>query len=340
MNLPGPDFPDYQPPRWLRQGHINTIYSYLRPRRLHPPEPECCWLKVEDGVELLLEVNWAGEAKAPALLLIHGLEGDSRVGYMQSLAAKAHGRGWHAVRMNVRGCGASELRCQTLYNSGLSQDLLRALEWTAAQPRVHEVFLAGYSMGGNTVLKLLGELGAAAPPSLAAAGVVSACLDLAPSADALHQPANRLYEWRFLRRLRRKARARAARHPALYRMPRLDEIRSIRDFDDRVTAPHMGYRDAVDYYERASATRVLERIRVPTLILHAEDDPFIIVTGESRRRIAANPALRWLAPRHGGHCGFMQPANDREDAYWAENRLLDFFENQRTALPQSQSRQD
>ncbi len=161
---------------------------------------------------------------------------------------------------------------------------------------------------------------------------VSACLDLAPSADALHRPANRLYERRFLRRLRRKAGARAARHPALYRMPPLGEIRSIRDFDDRVTAPHMGYRDAVDYYDRASAARLLHQIRVPTLLVHAEDDPFIVVTEESRRRIAANPALTWLATRYGGHCGFLQPANGREDAYWAENRLLEFFQNKLTAM--------
>ncbi len=319
-----PILPPYLPPRWLRHGHINTIYSYLRPRRLQPPAPEAHWLAAEEGVELLLECNWQA-APAPALLLLHGLEGDSRVGYMQSLAAKALARGWHAVRMNVRGCGASDARCRTLYNSGLSQDLLRAAEWTAARPGVAGLFLAGYSMGGNTVLKLLGERGAEGIRGLLAAGVVSACLDLAPSADALHRPANRVYEWRFLRRLRRKARARAARHPQLYRMPRLESIRSIRDFDDRVTAPHMGYAGAADYYDRASAARVLERIAAPALIIHAEDDPFIVLTEESRRRIAANPALTLLAPRHGGHCGFMQPANGAEDAYWAENRLLQFF---------------
>lgn len=324
MVQPPADFSAYDPPRWLRQGHCNTIYSYLRPRRLRLPTAAAQWLPLEADVELLIECNWQAE-NAPALLLLHGLEGDSRVGYMQGLAAKALARGWHALRMNVRGCGASDLRCRTLYNSGLSQDLLRAVEWAAGQRQVQALCLAGYSMGGNTVLKLLGESGTAARDWLRAAGVVSACLDLAESADALHRPANRLYERRFLRRLRKKASARAARHPELYRMPPLGSIRSIRDFDDRVTAPHMGYDGAADYYFRASAARVLEHIALPTLILHAEDDPFIVITPESRQIIAANRALTFVTSPYGGHCGFMQPANGREDAYWAENRLMEFF---------------
>ncbi len=311
----------YRPPAWLRNGHSNTIYSYLRRRRVELPAAEAVWLAAEPGVELCLEVNWQPRP-APGLLLVHGLEGHSNVGYMRGLAAKAWERGWHALRLNVRGCGISEERCRSLYHSGLSQDVDRAIQWAGSQSRITTLAACGYSMGGNMLLRYLGQQGERA--GCVAAVAVSPSLDLAASADRLHLKRNWLYERRFLRSLKRRVERKARAYPEIYRLPPLDEICSIRDFDERITAPHMGFSGADEYYFRASAARVADGIRVPTLILHAEDDPFIVITQESRQRLEANPAIRFIAFDHGGHCGFMQPGREREDAYWAENRVMEF----------------
>lgn len=287
------------------------------------PPAEDARLSVAPGVELLLRVHWQ-PVPAPALLLVHGLEGDSDVGYMRTMADKAWRRGWHAVRMNVRGCGASEPGCQTLYNSGLSADLAAAADWLHRQPAVTALAICGFSMGGNTVLKYLGEAGADAPPKLRAAAAVSACLDLSACADAVHRPGCRIYEERFLRKLRARVRRLEARWPDHLPLDQLSAIRSIRDYDDRIMAPRFGYRNAADYYHRASAARVLARITRPTLVLHAEDDPFIVITPESRRILAANPRIRFVPTRYGGHCAFLNPHALEEDSFWAENRVLDY----------------
>ncbi|MGH9393243.1 MAG: YheT family hydrolase, partial [Terriglobales bacterium] len=297
------EFARFAPPFWLRSGHANTIYSFLRPRGMGAlPAAHADWIAAAPGVELLLRSHWQPHP-APALLLVHGLEGSSEAGYMLTTARLALERGWHVVRMNVRGCGESELRCATLYNSGMSADVGAALDWVRSRPGVTAVALGGFSMGGNLVLKYLGERGAAA--DVLAAAVVSPCLDLAACADALHRSINYFYERRFLRGLKLRLRRHAARRPGAYPLQQLDGMDSVRAFDDAITAPFTGYRDAADYYQRASAARTLAGIRVPTLVLHAEDDPFIVITPASRALLAANPAITFFPTRHGGHCGFI-----------------------------------
>ena len=319
--------PPYRPPRWLRNGHSNTIFSFLKPRPTPPAAFLAAqrdhWLALEPGTRALMRGHWQA-ASAPALLLVHGLEGSSEAGYMLSTAVKAWQRGWHVVRANVRGCGDSDLECDSLYNSGLSGDADQMLRWLLAQPGVTQAALAGFSMGGNIVLKYAGEVGDAAPDGLRAVVAVSAPLDLGPAADALHRPANRLYERRFLRGLTARVRGRALRHPGRFRVERLGEVNSVRAFDHLITAPFYNYRDADDYYHRAAAARVVDGIRVPTLVIHAEDDPFIVLTPATRARLAANPAVHLLAVPHGGHCGFMGNQVPGEDTYWAENRAVEF----------------
>lgn len=306
------------------------------------PAYEDALIEVAPGVRVLLRCHWQRHT-APCLLLLHGLEGHSEAGYMCTTAAKAWRRGWHAIRMNVRGCGASEPHSATLYNSGLTADLAQAVAWALQQPRVEALLLCGFSMSGNTVLKYAGELGAGLWPAasgaahLAAVAAISACLDLGPSADALHRRPCWLYERRFLRNLQARVRRWEARVGAGAARGSQDRppaalpysarrFRSIRAFDDQVVAPLFDYRDADDYYYRASAARVLAQVRIPSLILHAEDDPFIVITQESRAVIAANPRLHFVATRFGGHCAFMNPRHDGdEDMYWAENRALDFL---------------
>lgn len=313
--------PPFRPARWLRNGHANTVYSFLRPRFVRLPAAHEDWLPVAPGVEILLRSHWQPRP-APALLLVHGLEGSSEAGYMLTAAAAALEQGWHAIRMNVRGCGDSETRCATLYNSGLSADVAAALRWLQSLPGVDGVALAGFSMGGNLVLKCAGELGGSYP-DLCAVVAVSPCLDLAACADALHRPVNYFYERRFLRGLEARLRRHAARFPGRYPLERLAGIASVREFDDRFTAPFTGYRDAEDYYARASASVVLKGIGVPTLLLHAEDDPFIVITPASRRALAANPAISFQPSAHGGHCAFIAPRRPGP-VHWAESAAVAF----------------
>jgi hypothetical protein len=185
-------------------------------------------------------------------------------------------------------------------------------------------------MGGNLVLKLAGELGADPPPQLKSVIAISPALDLAPSADALHEPMNRVYEMKFLRDLLKRFRHKAVLFPDLYDPSRADNIRSLREFDDRITAFYSDFASASDYYHRAAAARVLDRIQIPTLILHALDDPFIRITAESRSHLLANPHIHYIETPNGGHCAFLAAPNPahNDDGYWAETVSLRFlFDN-------------
>ena len=185
-------------------------------------------------------------------------------------------------------------------------------------------------MGGNLVLKLAGELADAPPPILRAVVGVSAAVDLGNSADALHLPVNRLYERRFLRALLKRFRRKVALFPRVYDPAHADGIRSLRDFDERITALYNGFAGASDYYHRAAAARVIDKITVPTLILHALDDPFVCLTPSTRALLRLNPAITLIEPAHGGHCAFLATPNPTtgDDGYWAETTLLQFLQSQ------------
>jgi len=212
----------------------------------------------------------------------------------------------------------------TLYHSGLSDDVGRVMRHFIVAEDLQSVALVGYSMGGNLVLKLAGELSAAAPPQLRCVVGVSPAVDLAASADALHVGFNRFYERRFLRTLLRRFRRKVMIFPRAFDPRRALGIASLREFDDRITALYSGFRSADDYYHRAAAARVLADIAVPTLLLHACDDPFIRFLPETRADIAANPHITLLETEHGGHCAFLASPTRNNDGYWAEHTALAF----------------
>jgi len=191
------------------------------------------------------------------------------------------------------------------------------------QKRLQKIAAVGYSMGGNLVLKMAGDSGSDAPRELKAVVAVSPAADLGPSADAMHDPANLIYEWKFLFSLMRRYKRKSALFPERYKKIRRFP-RSIREFDDVITAPCCGFAGAQDYYTRASAARVLDRIAVPTLVLHAQDDPFIRLVPETRAKLSANPNITFLETTHGGHCAFLSAPNGH-DGRWAELQIIDFF---------------
>ncbi len=182
----------------------------------------------------------------------------------------------------------------------------------------------GYSLGGNLTLKLAGEYGSAAPPQLRAACAVSPTIDLARCVAALARPENRLYQWNFVRNLKRRMRRKARRFPGHYTLNGIGRVRSVRDFDEMFTAPYNRFLGADDYYHRASALRVIHRVRVPTLIISAEDDPFVPPEQFADAALVANPHVHRLITRHGGHCGFVSAEAAGDDGYWAERRAVAF----------------
>jgi predicted alpha/beta-fold hydrolase len=327
----------FRPRRFLSNGHLQTIAGNYLPRedRLSPPEPILVEVSPaaqnQISSQVLCHCHWQPlevRASRPTAIIVHGLEGSSNSQYVIGNANKLWQAGANIVRMNMRNCGGTEQLTPTLYHSGLSSDVLAVLRHFTTLYSLESVSLIGYSMGGNLVLKLAGDLGTQALPQLRSVIGVSPAIDLGPSADALHAPINRLYELKFLRALLRRFHRKVSLFPSAYDANHAVGIRSLREFDDRITALYSGFSGADDYYYRAASARVLSPLAVPTLILHALDDPFIRLTPQTRDVILSNPNITFLEPRHGGHCAFLADANlaSQYDGYWAETTLLRFLQ--------------
>jgi uncharacterized protein len=319
---------EFRPRGYLRGGHVQTIASFLLPRRIHLPAAEERLVEVAPGVKVRCLAYWQpGEVRRTALTLVvvHGLEGSHESQYMLGIARNGLAAGMNAILMNQRNCGGMEACAPTLYNSSLSADVAAVARSVVEDDGVSRFALIGFSMGGNLVLKLAGEWASAAPPEFRAVAAVCPAMDLAASADALHERGNRLYEWYFLWQLFRRFRGKVKLFPENFDVVRLRGVSSLRLFDDRVTAHYCGFAGADDYYERAAAARVVDRIAVPTLIIHAINDPFIRVTPETHSRIRANPNITFVETKDGGHCAFIgQRDGNEDDGRWAEREVVEF----------------
>ena len=279
---------------------------------------------VEPGTQIRGDCHWQENPRNhPTLVLLHGLEGSSDSGYMLGTAEKAWTAGFNVVRLNQRNCGGTESLTPTLYHSGRSGDLRAVLCELIERDRLPEVFVAGFSMGGNIVLKMAGEWSDSAPAELRGFAAVAPCFDLAACVNALCEPRNFIYEKHFVRRLKHRMRRKARLFPGIYSLDDMHRIRSVRDFDEFITAPHCGFAGADDYYARSSAMHVLAAIRRPTLLLTAQDDPFVPFSTFASDAIRENPNFQLVAPLHGGHCAFI--SQDRgERRFWAEARVVEF----------------
>ena len=315
------------PRRGLRGGHMQTLASFFLSRRIVLPAPEERLVEVESGVTVLCQCHWQEDRRAPlTLVVVHGLEGSSESAYMLGLAKKGLAAGMNVVRMNQRNCGGTEGVAPTLYHSGLSRDVAAVAQNLVERDQISKFALVGFSMGGNLVLKLAGEWGREGPPQFRAVAAVCPAMDLAASSDALHSLSNRLYEYYFIWKLRRRLRSKARLFPKVFETSRLRGVRTLREFDDKVTAYYCGFSGAVDYYSRAAAANVVDRIAMPAFILHAANDPFIRILPETRKKILANPNITFLETEDGGHCSFLaQP--DGDDGRWAESQILEFLRN-------------
>ena len=319
----------FEPHPLLRNPHVVTAMAALWPRKLsHLPAATGRLFDVEPGTKLLAKCHWQRHRQRhPTLVLVHGLEGSSESSYMLGIAEKSFVSGFNVLRMNQRNCGGTEHLTPTLYDAGLSGDYRAVLEELIERDAFSEIFFAGYSLGGNLVLKMAGELGPNAPSELRGICAVCPSIDPAAAADAIAQPHNILYERYFMMRYRRLLQRKARLFPDRYSIEALDQIEGLREWDEAITAPVGGYLNAADCYYQTSAKRVVTGIRVPTLIIAAQDDPIIPFASFCDPAIVDNPFISLIATRYGGHCGFVSRyAGD--ERFWAESRIVDFCKQQ------------
>lgn len=315
----------YRPAWWVPGAHAQTLWGkFFRPRAA-PPTREERW-DTPDG-DFIDVHRLDGPSGAPRLLLLHGLEGSIQSHYVSGFFGEAQRRGWGADLMIFRGCGAEPNRAARFYHSGETTDLAFMLDRVLREHPRSPVVLAGVSLGGNVLLKFLGERMDDLAPQLRAAAAVSVPFDLERGSRFIATGVSRIYDRHFLRTLRPKAIAKLERYPRLFDRSKLERARSIYDFDDAVTAPIHGFTDAHDYYTRSSSLHWIGRIRLPTLLLSAIDDPFLPaeVLDEVREVAVDNPALRVEFTRRGGHVGFVAGRWPWTPFYYAEWRVCEFL---------------
>jgi predicted alpha/beta-fold hydrolase len=316
----------FVPRRWLRGGHTQTVASFLMRRHISLPAPEERLVEVAPGIKVLCHCHWQADRTKPlTIIIVHGLEGSSESQYVRGITEKGLAAGMNVVRYNQRNCGGTEALAPVLYHSGLSDDVAAVARDLIQRDGISRLALAGFSMGGNLVLKLAGEWGSQGPSQFRAIAACCPALDLAASADALHEPRNRIYELYFLFNLRRRMMRKANLFPGHFDVDRMRGMRSLRDFDHQITAYYCGFSGADDYYARASASNVVGKIAVPTLIVHAANDPFIRILPETRRKIVSNPHIKFVEVEDGGHCAFVGGRNGADDGFWAESQIVDFL---------------
>jgi len=326
------EFGKFEPHLLLKNGHAMTIAAAFAPRRFNLPPAEERLFQVDSESRILGRCHWQPGKRldAPVIVILHGLEGSSESNYARGIAEKAFRQGYHAVRLNQRNCGGTEALTPTLYNSGMSGDYRAVLEELSNGDGFEQIFFAGYSMGGNLMTKMAGEFGDAAPRALRGVCVVCPAMDLGACADALQRRDNFFYQRHFVKGLMARYARKAELFPKRYPKDGFGKVRSVREFDDKITAPQFGYRDAQDYYEAVGAKKVVAQVRVPMLMITAQDDPFVPYQLFLRADPARNPAIKFVAPQHGGHCGFISNRSGAE-RFWAEQRIVEFCEAIRRA---------
>lgn len=318
----------YSPAWWIPGGHLQTLWGKLFRRQLPAPTVLERW-DTPDGD--FVELHRLGaDPGAPRVLLLHGLEGTVRSHYAQGLLNEAARRGWGADLLIFRSCGSEMNRTRRFYHSGETTDTAYVLARISQEFPDSPLALAGVSLGGNVLLKFLGERGNDLPPHLRAAAAISVPFDLNRSAKRINRGLSRLYQRFFINSLRRKAQNKAARFPDIAPISGIAGIRTLEDFDNLITGPLHGFRDAQDYYERSSSLPWLKRIRLNTLLLSAVDDPMLPpeVLDEVREVASQNPALHLEFVGRGGHAGFIAGSVPWRPFYYAEYRVGEFFAQQ------------
>jgi predicted alpha/beta-fold hydrolase len=310
---------DFRPPVPFRSGHVSTIYSALL-RKAPPADQHRERITLPDGD--FLDLDWTPGAPChdQVLILLHGLEGNAQRPYMLGSAALFSQAGYDVCAVNFRGCSGTPNRSFRSYHSGATEDLSAVLEHILTTRNYKQHYLKGFSLGGNLILKFLGE-GSGLTKHIGAATVISVPCDLHDSLQQLNQPQNWLYSRRFLKSLREKAGEKQKRFPSLLSADDVANIQTLQDFDDLYTSRAHGFRDALDYYHKCSSVRFFDRVTTPTLLLNARNDSFLGPKCYPRELCRTHQFIHLESPHYGGHVGFV----DRGPYYYSEKRSLEFL---------------
>lgn len=313
---------DFRPAWWARGAHAQTLWPFLFRRK---PSLPLRWERLELPDGDFLDLAWHSQTelpRQPLCVLLHGLEGSCRSHYLPGLMQTLAAAGWRVVVMHFRGCSGAVNRLPRSYHSGETGDLRHVLALLRGREQPARLTAVGFSLGGNVLLKYLGENGADNP--LDAACAVSVPFDLAVSAGRLEQGLSRLYQWWLVHALRRKIRTKFRQQQAPIDLSRLHQQHTFRQFDGYITAPLHGFHDADDYYRRSSSKPFLQFIQTPTLVLHAVDDPFLGAEGvPAADELSAT--VRLELSQHGGHVGFVSGRLPWRSEYWLDKRIRDYL---------------
>ncbi|CCO24924.1 YheT family hydrolase [Maridesulfovibrio hydrothermalis] len=312
--------PPYKPKRPLQSGHIQTILPRLFRKVCLPPVVR---RRIETPDGDFLDIDWHLAGSSRLAVIAHGLEGNSRRAYVLGMARALVLAGWDCITYNFRGCSREMNRRPGIYHSGDTRDLDTVLKHGLAHGIYDDAALIGFSMGGNQVLKYLGEHPEKVPAKVKKAIGISVPCDLAASAERLCHRSNFIYNQYFLRSLKNKIKLKHKQFPDLYPLEKLSSIRNIIDFDNAYTAPVSGFKDAADYYEKSSCNQFLPDIKIPALIINAKDDPFLTPECYPINEAENSPSLSLQIPNYGGHVGFSDLPIEKQ--LWSEDRVVRFL---------------
>lgn len=311
---------NYRPSGILKLRHVNTMYPYLLRKPANPPY-ERTRMETPDGD--FVDLDWLRSGAANVAILCHGLEGSSGSQYIQHTAVLLHAQGWDVCALNYRSCSGQLNRTPTMYHSGFTQDLHEVV--TTQMEQYDTIGLVGFSLGGNMILKYLGDGRLPIDEKVKAAVTMSVPTDLAGSSAKIGAWYNYPYEVRFLKTLLPKMRAKQEQHPDVIPLASIQKVNSLVTFDDYFTGPLHGFRDAAAYYSQCNSLQFLDQISLPTLLINALDDPFLSAASHPFDIAASSKYLHFKAPKFGGHVGF---TTFGQLNYWNEIETLTFLNQQ------------
>lgn len=325
------DLPPFRPPWWLPGGHAQTIVASQWPQRLPKEQAMIRRVDLDDGDAVAVHDD-APEGWQPggkAIVMAHGVSDDHRSPLLVRLKAKLNERGVRVFRWDMRGCGAGKPLARRPYHAGCSADLARVveavLEWTGADDTLPELSLFGVSLGGNVLLKYLGEQPQRVPAAVKQAIAVNPPIDLVAGVEAIGTGASRLYDRHLTRRLLSRLEEWWQERPDAVRPPVTEgrRPRGLREFDDWYTAPAVGFRDALDYYTQSSAAQFVPAIQTPTAIIASKDDPLVPFSMFAEDLVAYPACVRLIATDSGGHVGFVGRSETDPDSRWLDWRVVE-----------------
>lgn len=317
----------FHPDKTLKNGHVQTIYASIfhNPKNIYNSEK----LRIRVDENTLIKCLYTKASNSgKCAILVHGLEGSANSNYVLSTANKLIAKGISVIRINIRNCGDTMHLTDTLYNAGLTADLYKVIEYCRDTLSYDKIFIVGYSLGANLVLKLAGESGQNIPKSLVGVCAVSPPLDLSLSANAIIKPENKVYDKYYLNRLIKTYILKNKYYPDLFSLDVLKKVKTLKDFDNYITGPSFDYKDAEDYYKHNSSLQFLPTINIDTLIIQAKDDPIIPFSCTEEALKITNDKISYLITDQGGHVGFINGKKESYhdfDKFWAENRIVDFI---------------